>query len=414
MNSTITSRQRMLMAMRNEVPDRVPVCPDISNMIPANLTGKPYWNIYLYDSPSLGEAYLEAIQRLGMDGWYLYGHVLGGNKDFPLDSEDTTGLVYNTFFVPKDLVSRQVKQLSDDEVQEQLWVKTPFGKLESTTSVFRSAPPWDVSNFVKDIPKDWPRLRWLMGETWHWDDQCYDQEKVGELAVYGLQVHTFVDFWDGVRDGQSDKMIYDFYDHPDLMAEIFDFYQAFTLTRVEGLIRAGVDEILVQGSNSSMSLINPEIYRKFVLPLNIEITKLARELGCVSHLHTCGCSRLVVEMNMEKANFNIIEPLEKPPSGDVDIADVKSRYGNRVALKGNLLTSGKLLHGTPGDVELEVIETLRAGGQGGGFILSSGDQVGGNTPLENLQAMVDTGKKYGRYDAEGNLPDLPDWSGVLV
>lgn len=407
MNSTMTSRQRMLTAMRNGIPDRVPVCPDISNMIPANMTGKPYWDIYLHDNPSLGDAYLAAIQKLDMDGWYLYGHVLGGNQEFPLDLQDVTGLVYNMFFVPKEIVTRQIKQISDDEVHEQLWVKTPLGDLESTTSVFRSAPPWDVTNFVKDVAEDWPRLRWLMGENWHWDDQCYNQNKVGELAVYGLQVHTFVDFWDGVRDGQSDKMIFDFYDNPDLMGEIFEFYKAFTLARVKGLIHAGVDEILVQGSNSSMSLINPDIYHKYVLPLNIEITKLANEMDCIVHLHTCGCSKLVVEMNMEKANFNIIEPLEKPPSGDVDLAEVKRRFGARVALKGNLLTSGNLLHGTPRDVEQEVIETLEAAGKGGGFILSSGDQVGGNTPLENLHAMIAAGKKYGRYDAKGSLPDLP-------
>lgn len=408
MNSTMTSRQRMLAAMHNEIPDRVPVCPDISNMIPANMTGKPYWDIYLHDNPSLGDAYLSTIQKLDMDGWYLYGHVLGGNREFPLDSQVVTGLIYNMFFVPKEIVTRQIKQTSDDEVREQLWVKTPLGDLESTTSVFRSAPPWDVTNFVKDITDDWPKLHWLMGENWHWDSQCYKKEKVGELAVYGLQVHTFVDFWDGVRDGQSDKMIFDFYDDPDLMAEIFEFYKVFTLARVKGLIRAGVDEILVQGSNSSMSLINPDIYRKYVLPLNIEITKLANEMDCIVHLHTCGCSKLVVEMNMEKANFNIIEPLEKPPSGDVDLAETKKRFGDRVALKGNLLTSGKLLHGTPRDVEQEVIETLQAAGTGGGFILSSGDQVGGNTPMENLQAMIAAGKKYGRYDAEGNLPDLPE------
>lgn len=407
MNPTLTSRQRMLSAMRNEIPDRVPVCPDISNMIPANLTGKPYWDIYLHDNPSLGEAYLEAIRTLDMDGWYLYGHVLGGNKDFPLDSQDVTGLCYNTFFVPKKLVTRQIKQISDNEVQEQLCVKTPLGELESKTTVFRSAPPWDVANFIKDIPRDWPRLRWLMGENWHWDNQCSDQEEVGELAAYGLQVHTFVDFWDGIRDGQSDRMIYDFYDHPDLMADIFEYYMAFTLARVKGLIKAGVDEILVQGSNSSMSLINPDIYRKFVLPLNIEITRLTNQAECIAHLHTCGRSKLVVEMNMEMADFDIIEPLEKPPSGDVDIAEVKRRFGHRVALKGNLLTSGKLLHGTPPEVEQEVIETLRAAGKGGGFILSSGDQVGGNTPWENLHAMIEAGKKYGRYDDMGNLPDLP-------
>ena len=41
----MTSRERMLTAFRGGIPDTVPVCPDISNMIPCRLTGKPYWDI---------------------------------------------------------------------------------------------------------------------------------------------------------------------------------------------------------------------------------------------------------------------------------------------------------------------------------------------------------------------------------
>ncbi len=396
----------MLTAMRGGIPDRVPVCPDISNMVPAIMTGKPFWDIYFFDSPSLGSAYLSAIEKLGMDGWYLYGSVRGGNAAFDLDG-DLTGLAYNTFFVPSDLVKKTTKRLDDKRMEESIKVETPFGELEATTVCFRQAPPWDTSNLIKDLHRDWPRLRWLMGESWHWGHECADIEAVGEKAVYGLQVHTFVDFWDGIRDGQSDRVILDFYDDREFMDEVFAFYKRFTLSRVRGLIAAGVDEILVQGSNSSMSLINPEIYERYVLPLNVEVSRLTRRLDCVGHLHTCGRSSYVVERNMEEASFDIIEPLEKPPGGDVDIADVKRRFGKRVALKGNIRTSGPLLTGTPREVEQEVLDTLRAAAPGGGFILSSGDQVGGNTPMANLERMIATGLRFGRYDADGNLPDLP-------
>lgn len=396
----------MMVAMRGQVPDRVPVCPDISNMIPAVGTGKPFWDIYFFESPSLGSAYLDTIGRLDMDGWYLYGHVKGGNDQFPLES-DLVGLAYDAFFVPADLVRKQTRKLDDDRMEESVWVETPLGELDITTVCFRNAPPWDTRNLVKDLHRDWPRLRWLMGESWHWDSACADQGLVGDRAVYGLQVHTFIDFWDGVRDGQSDQVIMDFYDDREFMDEVFAYYKTFTLARVRGLIAAGVDEILVQGSNSSMSLINPELYDRYVLPLNIEVSRVTKELDCIGHLHTCGRSSYVVESNMERATFDVIEPLEKPPGGDVDLADVKRRLGGRVALKGNVRTSGPLLTGTPEEVEQEVIETLRAAGQGGGFILSTGDQVGGNTPIENLEMLISTGHRYGRYDAEGNLPDLP-------
>ena len=44
----MTSRERLMRVLKGEIPDHVPVAPDTSNMIPARLTGKPFWDIYLY------------------------------------------------------------------------------------------------------------------------------------------------------------------------------------------------------------------------------------------------------------------------------------------------------------------------------------------------------------------------------
>ena len=50
---------------------------------------------------------------------------------------------------------------------------------------------------------------------------------------------------------------------------------------------------------------------------------------------------------------------------------------------------------------------MRDAGRGGGFILSTGDQCGRDTPYENIVAVVEAAKKYGRYDpATGEMPDL--------
>ena len=50
---SVTKRERLLAVLRGEVPDCVPVCPDISNMVPCRLTGKPFWDIYVYKDPPL-------------------------------------------------------------------------------------------------------------------------------------------------------------------------------------------------------------------------------------------------------------------------------------------------------------------------------------------------------------------------
>lgn len=405
MNEKMTSRRRMLTAMRLGIPDRVPVSPDISNMIPARLTGKPFWEIYVYENPSLGEAYMNAVRYYGMDGWFQYGSVMGGNKAFQLVRSDVEFLFYDNISIPKDLVTRKIISKDDEKLIERWTVNTPLGAIEQSTAYFKFAPPWDLTNFIKNIAEDWPKVRWLMGENWHWDNTLIDHALIGkDEAVYGLQVHSFVDFWDGIRNGTSEQMIYDFYDEPDLMHEIWNYFLEFTKSRTRGLCRAGVDEIVMQGSNSSMSLINPKIYREYILPVNREISKICREENVICHLHTCGKLREIIEMNCEgEPLFDVIEPLEKPPSGNVDIGEIKRKYGKKCALKGNLLTWGNLVMGKPEDVEREVIETLKAAGEGGGFILSTGDQAGGNTPDENLFAMVEAGKKYGVYTPDGRL-----------
>ena len=59
--------------LQGKIPDHVPVCPDISNMIPARLTGKPFWDIYVHEDPPLWKAYIDASNYFDIDsGFELY------------------------------------------------------------------------------------------------------------------------------------------------------------------------------------------------------------------------------------------------------------------------------------------------------------------------------------------------------
>ena len=87
---SITHRERLLAVMRGEIPDCVPVCPDISNMVPCRLTGKPFWDIYVYRDPPLWKAHLDAIKHFDLDGgWELYDFGdLFGDQGPAWDGED--------------------------------------------------------------------------------------------------------------------------------------------------------------------------------------------------------------------------------------------------------------------------------------------------------------------------------------
>ena len=38
-------------------------------MIPCRLTGKPFWDVYLYRDPPLWQAYISCCKQFGFDGW---------------------------------------------------------------------------------------------------------------------------------------------------------------------------------------------------------------------------------------------------------------------------------------------------------------------------------------------------------
>ena len=85
------------------------------------------------------------------------------------------------------------------------------------------------------------------------------------------------------------------------------------------------------------------------------------------------------------------------PQAGMDLAEVKTRYGDRVALKGNVDCARTMTFGTPDDVIAETKEALRKGAAGGGYILSSSNSIHSAVKPENYQAMMDTLREYGRY-----------------
>ncbi len=371
----MTSRERILTAMRRGIPDRVPVIPDISNMVPARLTGKPFWDIYLREDPPLSDAYIDAVKHFGMDGWYIYDNLT--MKEEPKWTEKIT-------------------ERKADEIIVQRFVDTPFGRLEEIMSYPVNDPPWRLQGMIKDIEVDFPKLKWYMDQK-PLENPCADMKKVGDWGIFGIAIETFMGFWVTVRDGGSMQAVMDFSAQSELMGRIREYYLGYVDRVTRLALRDRPDEILIQGSASSLSLSSPRIYRNYDLPVIKLISSLCKEEDVICHQHTCGKSRLLVEINYNETEIDVMEPLERPPGGDVDLAEVKEKFGDRFCLKGNVNTFETMLKGSAKDVEAEARWCIDAAAAGGGFILSTGDQCGRDTPDENLFALVETAKSYGKY-----------------
>jgi uroporphyrinogen decarboxylase len=65
---------------------------------------------------------------------------------------------------------------------------------------------------------------------------------------------------------------------------------------------------------------------------------------------------------------------------------------------GNLHTTDVMLRGTRDQVIAAARGAIEAAGASGGFIVSTGDQCGRDTPDQNIRAMVEAVERHGRYD----------------
>ena len=388
MSQEMTGRARMLAAFAHQKPDYVHVSADIYAMVPVRLSGHPFDEMFLdgkphngYASASVAQAYVDAVKYYGMDGWYIYGSMR------EISPDDRPHWQFRLERLPK---GGQVKYET---------AQTPYGELSRKILYPTTEPPWDEEKPVKDLHRDWPRLRSMMGEdgNWCWEKTFSDRDRIGELGVYSVAIGIPQDWWFFQRDGGYNVMFYDYADDPTYIQEIFEFYNRYALARVEAACVAGADEIMLGGSASSLSVSSPRIFRNFDLPFIQKAAEICKRYGVYSHLHVCGRSRKVVEMVAEETEVDVMEPLEELPGGDVDIAEIKRRYGKKLCLKGNLNTFEFMLRASPEQVEEKAKRLIDDCAADGGFVLSTGDQCGRDTPDANLYKLVEVAREYGRY-----------------
>ncbi|MFH0922267.1 MAG: uroporphyrinogen decarboxylase family protein [Fibrobacterota bacterium] len=77
---------------------------------------------------------------------------------------------------------------------------------------------------------------------------------------------------------------------------------------------------------------------------------------------------------------------------------LKSEFGGRLCFHGAISTAGPLAYGTVDDVRECCKQTLETLMPGGGYAFAPTHSIQDNTPVENVLAMYEAGRKYGAYN----------------
>jgi uroporphyrinogen decarboxylase len=374
-------RERLLTVLSGKIPDCVPVAPDFSNMIPARLTGKPFWQLYLYNDPPLWEAYIEAAKYFNIDS-LMDGY-------FPLSFPEETR---HEFDWQPAIVFRSeeriVTQRYHKENRRYTWapIVDVYYVADPPTN---NVPPAKIG--LPDVPNKWEPLEGVKPVDNGPEGLKRAKQLLGDQGLLGV-------FCASTAALNNPQEIYAYYDHPELHQRWAEERIEYAEQRFRRIMAMEVKpDFLCVGGSGTLVFQNVKIFRQLALPAVKHIIELASAAGMPTHIHSCGPEKELVKIFATETNLTVIDPLEVPPMGDCNLAELKKLYGQRIVLKGNLHTTAVMLHGTPEQVAAASRKAIDAAAEGGRFILSTGDQCGRDTPFENLRVMIETARTYGKY-----------------
>jgi hypothetical protein len=146
----------------------------------------------------------------------------------------------------------------------------------------------------------------------------------------------------------------------------------------------GIDALLVSSAFAGGGFISTQHYREFVLPYEKKVVDyIHRNTELPVYVHTCGAIGDRINVMLD-AGYDGVDTMDPPPLGNTDIAEVKTTYGDRLFLKGNIDPVNVLLHGSVEDVYNKACYLVKTAGVGGGYILSSACSVAPSVAPENI------------------------------
>ena len=382
---TMTGRERVLAAINHEEPDRVPIVIGASNA--TGLKAGPYGGLkqllgvtsedrYIYDWPELGtilpdEAVLER----------LHADVRGIFDSFPAATlaRNVARPAHSPFI--DDWGSGQV------EVGDGTWYPGVHPMAEATTIEAIERYPWpdmDDPSRVADVRAAAARLAAdnqyaILATPW----LLFPFERA--FAMQGLE--TFLMNL-ALEPEFAEALLWKIAERcKALMGHFLD-----ALADDVDMIKIGDD----LGTEQSL-LMSPAMYRRILKPIHADyIAFIKARTKAKVFFHTDGDVFDLLD-DLVEIGVDILNPVQSGSGKLGNLAEVKRRYGSRLAFCGAIDTQHVLPNGTPAEVRAEVRRAIATLGPGGGYLLSAVHTVMNEVPAENLLAMVDAALEFGRY-----------------
>jgi uroporphyrinogen-III decarboxylase len=397
--------KRLVDAVQLKTPDRVPVSMGL-NYFPAKFTGTTTWAAY-YDFPTWKQAYLKAAQYYEPDRLLVVPNQ-SGNVLEALDvrqlrwpghgvSRYHTHQFVEGEYMKEDEYDLLLNDTSDFLVRCYLprvyGILAPAGKLPPLNLLMTMLPFNTLASpeFIEMLEK----LIQISKEAVQWQTETASlaRELTGlgffcrnAPMMAGAPFDSVSDFLRGMRGTMLDM-----YRCPDKLLKACEMMCRIQLERIAQLPQATeftpAFMALHRGAHGFMSLKQFEI---FYWPYLLKVINALADKGYTPDVFFEGDYNSRLEYLAQLPKGKAIARFDQ-----IDMARAKEILGKTVCIAGNMPVS-ILQVGTVDDVKKKCKELIDAAGKDGGYILAPASALDEVNP-ENLKAMIEFTKEYGRY-----------------
>lgn len=380
----MNSRERLLITLQGEIPDRVPVSFFVQEEFLS-------WYYPLRPEARRLEEAVDCARELDFD-------VMVRSKAFE-----------RPHFMKKSFPNWRLdyhEKIEEDNLYAIFEICTPGGilrqlevgpNLERTGSgIHRSICEYlikdqgDFEIFRKYVPK-------------------IDNDTINEMKQFGMHSRKVIGEtgicvpwgWAGVYNQAANyrniqDLMMDAYTDPDLYNSYMQMITDMEIEFNSILADQTIDGIGIQGNIANSGMVGKDFFDTYIMPYEKLLVDSISSKNKFTIYHNCGKAK-VLRQSYVDMGLTAWETLADVPQGDNSLSDSKIEVGTELVLIGNIDQVKFLKVATREQVSKKVEEIVNTGKPGGRYIFAASDFLEKDTPIENIKEAIATAKVFGRY-----------------
>jgi uroporphyrinogen decarboxylase len=359
----MTSKERLMLALNREKPDRLPVTVH-------------QWQQFHLDTFMNGMDDLAANKAVGFDAQIQYFESMA---QFWLTDADFTKLNTREWNDQATIINSD----PDHRVVHHV-ITTPGGTLTYKSEGDRKTT-WIKEYLIKRDEDIWLIEKYMPVPALNLAPLAEKYDAVGDAGILrGFVWGDQAGCWQHAACLMDiNELILATFDKPHWVHALLKILLAKKMRFIESMKGGKFDLIETGGGSASSTLISPKLHEEFCLPYDRAMHDALHDLGFKVTYHTCGGTRGIEEL-IVRNGADVSETLA-PPSigGNQEPWEFAAKIAGRLAFIGGIDQFNTLTTGTKDDIRRAVRKLFETVGRDGAYVCSASDHFF-ETPVANL------------------------------